>query len=94
MDEQQDRKAQQNPRKLGPRGKGGGMTPKENKKKDFIVVIDDKYITDPKRFFEDQGVVIMNSEKKAKGGRAGYKSGMRVCKLAKRGKGKAYGKNS
>ena len=30
----------------------------------------------------------------AKGGRAGYKSGMRVCKLAKRGKGRAYGKNS
>ena len=30
----------------------------------------------------------------AKGGRAGYKSGMGVCKLAKRGKGRAYGKNS
>ena len=30
----------------------------------------------------------------AKGGRAGFKSGMRVCKLAKKGKGKAYGKNS
>ena len=30
----------------------------------------------------------------AKGGRAGFKSGMRVCKLAKRGKGRAYGKNS
>ena len=28
------------------------------------------------------------------GGRAMYKSGMRVCKLAKRGKGRAYGKNS
>ena len=32
--------------------------------------------------------------KLAKGGRAMYKSGMRVCKLAKRGKGRAYGKNS
>ena len=32
--------------------------------------------------------------KMAKGGRAGYKAGMKVCKLAKRGKGKAYGKNS
>ena len=30
----------------------------------------------------------------SKGGRAGFKSGMKVCKLAKRGKGKAYGKNS
>ena len=28
------------------------------------------------------------------GGRAMYKSGMRVCKLAKRGKGRAYEKNS
>ena len=28
------------------------------------------------------------------GGRAMYKSGMRVCKLAQRGKGRAYGKNS
>ena len=33
-------------------------------------------------------------KKMAKGGRAMYKSGMRVCKLAKRGKGRAYGKNS
>ena len=30
----------------------------------------------------------------AKGGRAGYKSGTRGCKLAMKGKGKAYGKNS
>ena len=30
----------------------------------------------------------------AKGGRAGFKSGMRVCKLAMKGKGRAYGKNS
>ena len=28
------------------------------------------------------------------GGRAGYKSGSKGCKLAKRGKGRAYGKNS
>jgi hypothetical protein len=34
------------------------------------------------------------TEFKAKGGRAGYKSGMRVCKLAVKGKGRAYGKNS
>tara|TARA_R100001079_G_C4324533_1_gene100440 strand:+ start:155 stop:526 length:372 start_codon:yes stop_codon:yes gene_type:complete len=30
----------------------------------------------------------------AKGGRAMYGSGSKVCKLAKRGKGRAYGKNS
>ena len=29
-----------------------------------------------------------------KGGRAGYKSGTRGCKLAMKGKGRAYGKNS
>ena len=34
------------------------------------------------------------TQRMAKGGRAMYKSGMRVCKLAKRGKGRAYGKNS
>ena len=60
----------------------------------IIIMIDDKYMTNPKKYFEDQGIIIMNPERKAKGGRAGYKSGMRVCKLAKRGKGKAYGKNS
>jgi hypothetical protein len=33
-------------------------------------------------------------KKMARGGRAMYKSGMRVCKLATKGKGRAYGKNS
>ena len=30
----------------------------------------------------------------AKGGRAGYKAGSKGCKLAMKGKGRAYGKNS
>jgi len=30
----------------------------------------------------------------AKGGRAGFKAGSKGCKLAKKGKGRAYGKNS
>ena len=34
------------------------------------------------------------SEKFSKGGRAGFKSGSKGCKLAMKGKGKAYGKNS
>ena len=93
MDEQQDRKAQQTPRKLGRRGKGGGMIPKENKKNNFIVVIDDKYISDPNKFGKNE-IFIMNPEKKAKGGRAGFKSGSKGCKLAMKGKGRAYGKNS
>ena len=33
-------------------------------------------------------------QKLAKGGRAGYKSGSKGCKLAMKGKGRAYGKNS
>ena len=35
-----------------------------------------------------------DSEFKAKGGRAGYRSGGIGCKLAMKGKGRAYGKNS
>ena len=35
----------------------------------------------------------LKAEKKAKGGRAGYKSGSK-CKIATKGKGRAYGQNS
>jgi hypothetical protein len=42
-----------------------------------------------KETMQEAGIPMM-----AKGGRAMYKSGMRVCKLAKKGKGRAYGKNS
>ena len=38
--------------------------------------------------------MFKSAENRAMGGRVGYKSGMGVCKLAKRGKGRAYGKNS
>ena len=85
MDEQKDRKAQQKVRKLGRAGKG--------KKEDFFIVIDDKYVSDPNKFGIDD-IVIMNPEKKAKGGRVGLKSGSKGCKLAMKGKGRAYGKNS
>jgi hypothetical protein len=30
----------------------------------------------------------------AKGGRIGFKAGSKGCKLAKKGRGRAYGKNS
>jgi len=36
---------------------------------------------------------IISSLKMAKGGRAGYRMGGK-CKIAKKGKGRAYGKNS
>ncbi len=38
--------------------------------------------------------IIAGDKSFNKGGRVGYKSGTRGCKLAKRGKGRAYGKNS
>ena len=41
----------------------------------------------------DKLLQIIPSEKMAKGGRAGYKMGSK-CKLATKGKGRAYGKNS
>ena len=50
-------------------------------------------------FFQDQDgnkifIMVDEKQKMAKGGRAGFKSGSKGCKLAKKGKGKAYGKNS
>ena len=39
------------------------------------------------------GLDKVDVEKKASGGRAGYRMGGK-CKLAMKGKGKAYGKNS
>ena len=62
-----------------------GTAPKKEKKKNintYLIIGDKEY-------------KVENLPKEYKvGGRAGFKSGMRVCKLAKRGKGKAYGKNS
>tara|TARA_R100000664_G_scaffold1859_1_gene4826 strand:- start:60 stop:329 length:270 start_codon:yes stop_codon:yes gene_type:complete len=63
------------------------------KKDDFIIMIDDKYISDPNKFGMDKIVIMNPPEKKAKGGRAGFKMGSK-CKLAIKGKGRAYGKNS
>ena len=51
-----------------------------------------RYSYDADPMLKGKNVVFMKPM--AKGGRAEYKSGMRVCKLAKRGKGRAYGKNS
>ena len=81
--EEQRRRAQQGPslkKKLGPRGKSGEM---KNEDFPFIKI-------DP-----NQKIFILTDEKQklAKGGRAGYRMGGK-CKLAKKGKGRAYGKNS
>jgi hypothetical protein len=72
-------------------GKQSRLSPEGKKKKDdFIIVLDDKYISDPNKLNK---IFMIKPEKKAKGGRAGYRMGGK-CKLAKKGKGRAYGKNS
>ena len=75
-----------NKKKLGRRGKGGGMIPK---KEDFFVVIDDKFMKDPDKIMEK--IIITAPEKKAKGGRAGLKGGG-ICKRGMNSQ--AIGKNS
>ena len=61
------------------------ITKKENKREDKP-----QYIT--KKTSEE--IREREMVKKAKGGRAGFKSGSKGCKLAMKGKGRAYGKNS
>ena len=65
-------------RKMGP---ASGLGKKEGKIKIIMVGEDGKMLDKPM------------FEKFSKGGRAGYKSGSK-CKLATKGKGRAYGKNS
>ena len=50
-------------------------------------LVDDKINRKAKKRTETEGSF-------AKGGRAGYKMGSKGCKLATKGKGRAYGKNS
>ena len=72
-------------KKLGRAGLGslGKKLPKEKEDEIRIIVIG-----------EDGGMLDQPMfEKFSKGGRAGYKMGSK-CKLATKGKGRAYGKNS
>ena len=84
MSEKENKLAQQ-----GRRPKPGPYITKKKKQKDFFIVIDDTF-KDP----DMEKIIITDPEKKAKGGRVGLKSGSKVCKLAMKGKGRAYGKNS
>ena len=81
--------------------------PSKMKKKDKRYVpknVLDQYPKDGFSFEKDGRILVTDPnsnislsegpEFKAKGGRAGYKSGGRGCKLAMKGKGRAYGKNS
>ena len=70
----------------GPQARGRQSGRKEKKKKEDFPFIE----IDP-----NQKIFVLTDEKQtmAKGGRAGYRMGGK-CKLAKKGKGRAYGKNS
>ena len=48
----------------------------------------------PFREFKDTRREVFATQRMAKGGRAGFKSGSKGCKLAMKVKGRAYGKNS
>ena len=63
----------------------------ENLKKDYRFPKEDKFRKkSPRRVPGEQKEMIPL----AKGGRAGFKAGSKGCKLAMKGKGRAYGKNS
>ena len=76
--------------KIGPLGKGdkkselGEIITKDGKD---ILIIDSS-------MFNKDGTMNFEVPKMAKGGRVGFKAGSKGCKLAMKGKGKAYGKNS
>ena len=50
--------------------------------------------SNPFKEFKDTRREVFATQRMAKGGRVGLKMGSGKCKLAKRGKGRAYGKNS
>ena len=94
-----DKVAQQEERKTGgPKmlrpGLGSQGRRSKEKKESVPFIIDPK--TGMKIFIKtiEMGKDgIQTVDMKAKGGRAGYRMGGK-CKLAKKGKGRAYGKNS
>ena len=69
------------------------MKPEKEKRKEFNEKFD-KPKTPEKQ--KKEGRIIGGNfyPKMAKGGRVGYKAGSKGCKLAIKGKGRAYGKNS
>ena len=75
------------PRKAGPKAGLGSLNKKE--KKDKITIL-----SQPRELNDDKVIIFTSVPQEMKtGGRAGYKMGSK-CKLATKGKGRAYGKNS
>jgi hypothetical protein len=67
-----------------------GPTPgqEKNKKKPIIIMMDSG------KEFQIVPGADLDEIKFSKGGRAGFKAGSKGCKLAMKGRGRAYGKNS
>jgi len=65
-----------------------GKAIRGTKKKPPVIIM-----MDGREFLLDPGKDL-DMMKFSKGGRAGFKSGSKSCKLAMKGKGRAYGKNS
>jgi hypothetical protein len=64
---------------------------KNFKKKEDSPMSDERFFQQRKEALKKSGVKV---EKFSKGGRAAYKDGSKGCKMATKGKGRAYGKNS
>ena len=78
-------KAEQKP--VDPRGKA---KPKKFERRLRIEKPKNKFKREPFRFKNPS----VRPQRKKEGGRIGLKAGSKGCKLAKRGRGRAYGKNS
>ena len=83
-------KEKEDSRKAGTRA-GLGMLSGKKKKKDTYIIIDGS--SPSENSLNEVFIKTDDKQKMAKGGRAGYKSGS-MCKIATKGKGRAYGKNS
>ena len=73
-----------------------GMKKDPKNRAEIQAKLANKALKDRKPFeeFKKTRREVFATQRMAKGGRAGFKSGSKGCKLAKRGKGRAYGKNS
>ena len=73
-----------------------GMKKDQKNRAEIQAKLANKALKDRKPFeeFKDTRREVFATQRMAKGGRAGFKSGSKGCKLAMKGKGRAYGKNS
>ena len=78
----------------GPQGRKAKPGPYITKKKKEKTLDMDNLPKDIQLKLDDDRVIILTQPQEMKtGGRAGYKMGSK-CKIATKGKGRAYGKNS